>query len=1131
MRVWGKRFVIGLVALVILVAGSVGVLLGTQWGTQRLLAWVEPVLPEALGIGDVQGTVLGGLVIRDSRWQTDDQLATVDYLQLAIEFLPLLSRRVAIETLNVQGVTVKLSPSTNESTTGNKPFGFTPLPVDLLLRYGVIQDVSVSVGDSAYELNKITLQGELRDVTTTIDRLLVEGTWVELDVNGRAKLVEPFTSRLNGEWWLQWEDARYAGDLTLSGDWQSFDLNHHLLAPYDLTSEGRISVATQAIDMVHEFQTVALPATDYEFKSGSLFTRGTFSNLLFEMQTMVQSEVLSSSLLQANGSVTSEGAEFTSLSLTGAQGDVQGRGAVTWTNGLVQWNGVVNGDSINLALIDASVDGLLSLDVNSVGQYQAESGLNTQLDIKNLQGTLNGLPVTGGGTVQVQDDLITANAVSLSSGQNSVAVNGTLNEALDVALDLRQLKDLDETLGGSLVGKVRMTGDLSELKVSADVVAQQLTASGLSLAQGRLVTAGDGLSHDLSVTDLTVGTTTVDEAEVTLVGDLTQHEVEGQLRAGANAATWSVSGQQTIEGWTGTLASMELDVAGGTWVLQESVQLTVEQSRQRISEFCFTGPATARACGTIEKQLSPPQARIDLDFQELPLFPLLATIRPDLEGTGELSGTAALVNTSSGLAGNVALLSKNGQLTVVTEQIEESQLPFVLDVSGELTENQLISRGLLTVGEAGELSLRLSLPDVTDEDAQLQGEVDLSIPDVSFLSLFIPNAQVTAGSLAGQLAIRGPRNEPLLSGEAQLAAGKVYLPDVGSTLDDLQLTLTTADGRQRYDIRGSAETGDGQVSVTGYVDRMLGWKTEVELKGKDVALVKLPDLQVTSQLDLDVGYDAQTVVIEGEISIPNAFIALEELPENAVTPADDTVVHREEDPESSTMQYQLALDVNLEDQVHLKGFGLDSNLAGALKLKGDHESELSGTGTLNLVNGKFVAYGQELEITQGSLLFTGPLNNPILDVRAIREVGDTTVGVQISGTATRPQSSLFSDPPLPDADTLAYLITGRPIDQTGSQEGGQLLSAALALGVSKNLATELRSTLGLDELTVTGSGEDGQVLAGKRLGNRLYLQYAFGIFDNIGNVLLRYTLTDRLTFESESGEEQSLDLFYSVKKP
>ncbi|MEM7282636.1 MAG: translocation/assembly module TamB domain-containing protein, partial [Pseudomonadota bacterium] len=133
--------------------------------------------------------------------------------------------------------------------------------------------------------------------------------------------------------------------------------------------------------------------------------------------------------------------------------------------------------------------------------------------------------------------------------------------------------------------------------------------------------------------------------------------------------------------------------------------------------------------------------------------------------------------------------------------------------------------------------------------------------------------------------------------------------------------------------------------------------------------------------------------------------------------------------------------------------------------------------------------------------------------------------------ASRPQSSLFSDPSMLEADTLAFLITGRPIDQAGSQEGGQIVSAALALGVSNNIATQVQTALGLDQLTLTGTGEDGQVLAGKQLGRRLYLQYAFGIFDKIGSVLLRYQLTDRLTFESESGAEQSLDLIYSVKKP
>ena len=60
------------------------------------------------------------------------------------------------------------------------------------------------------------------------------------------------------------------------------------------------------------------------------------------------------------------------------------------------------------------------------------------------------------------------------------------------------------------------------------------------------------------------------------------------------------------------------------------------------------------------------------------------------------------------------------------------------------------------------------------------------------------------------------------------------------------------------------------------------------------------------------------------------------------------------------------------------------------------------------------------------------------------------------------------------------------------------------------------------------SGRDGRVLAGKQISPNLYLQYAYGVFDQLSTVLLRLKLNERLSLESSTGEDQSVDLIYSV---
>jgi translocation and assembly module TamB len=74
-------------------------------------------------------------------------------------------------------------------------------------------------------------------------------------------------------------------------------------------------------------------------------------------------------------------------------------------------------------------------------------------------------------------------------------------------------------------------------------------------------------------------------------------------------------------------------------------------------------------------------------------------------------------------------------------------------------------------------------------------------------------------------------------------------------------------------------------------------------------------------------------------------------------------------------------------------------------------------------------------------------------------------------------------------------------------------------------------TLRLDDFTIRNTDTDaGALMAGKYLSPNLYLRYSYGLFNRIGGLLLRYRITDRLSIETQSGEQKSMDLLYTVEK-
>ena len=81
-----------------------------------------------------------------------------------------------------------------------------------------------------------------------------------------------------------------------------------------------------------------------------------------------------------------------------------------------------------------------------------------------------------------------------------------------------------------------------------------------------------------------------------------------------------------------------------------------------------------------------------------------------------------------------------------------------------------------------------------------------------------------------------------------------------------------------------------------------------------------------------------------------------------------------------------------------------------------------------------------------------------------------------------------------------------------------------------NIVSQVRSGLGLETLALEGGADDSRLIAGKRFGNRLLVEYGYGFVDKLGTLLLRYQLTDRLVLESRTGAVSNFDILYRVKK-
>jgi translocation and assembly module TamB len=199
------------------------------------------------------------------------------------------------------------------------------------------------------------------------------------------------------------------------------------------------------------------------------------------------------------------------------------------------------------------------------------------------------------------------------------------------------------------------------------------------------------------------------------------------------------------------------------------------------------------------------------------------------------------------------------------------------------------------------------------------------------------------------------------------------------------------------------------------------------------------------------------------------------------------------------------VDVTLGD-VRFEGLGIAAELGGLLSIEQTQAGQLLVNGTASIEEGTFSAYSQELTIERGDLLFTGPSDNPALDVRATREVEGATVGLTLTGTLRDPQSEIFSMPALTESEALARLVTGRSLESAGTADAQAIERAALGLGIRRALPAleRIGANLGLDELGVDsgGSGDNSALVAGRQLGDDVYLRYKQGLFDDFAGLEL-----------------------------
>lgn len=774
--------------------------------------------------------------------------------------------------------------------------------------------------------------------------------------------------------------------------------------------------------------------------------------------------------------------------------------------------------------------------IRSTGQRSAAGDLQADVDIPDIGGSLRGRPLDGRGKLAIQMPA-QGNAryqgdVRLALGDSRVRADGRIADTLEVDADFAplQLADLLPDGAGTLRGTVALRGARSAPDIRAD-----LTGSGLRFGEYRADSASiqgqlpwRGSNGDLRVQARGVmAGLALDTLDVHATGAVERLQLQGDATA-ANTGRLALSGTLQRNGtrWNGRIAQLHLQpTTGADWRLQQAAEVGFGGGVLQLDNACL---ASSQG-GTLCAQADWPRNGLSLRGTAVPLALANVYLTKQADGrpwllNGTLDLQAQLRPVGKAWTGTALLRSATGGIR--TGQRARNDLIGYRDLQLDASFDPQRLQATLQSGlsDGGRVEARIATG--WDADAPLDGSIAVNTSELTWLELFSPDIVDPQGRLDGRISLGGTRGQPALGGQAQLSAFRTELPALNITLTDGQASLQAlADGTAR--ITGSVRSGEGTLTIAG----SLGWRgddipLQLALTGRNVQLSDTRELQAVVDPDVRIQWQTgQPLQVTGRVTVPQADIDLERL-ELGVSPSDDVVVLDPVNPQDAggpASPLAMDLTVVVGENVNLTGFGLDGQLQGQLRVRAVPGREMTGSGRLD-VEGEYTAYGQDLTITDARLLWSNtPISDPLLDVRAQREIGDVVAGIHVTGRASQPQVQVHSNQSGSQTDALAWLTLGRPLSGLNGDQANQVSAASMALTAGGSmLASQLGAKLGLADAGVMQSRTAGSVFGiGAYLSPKVYVGYGVSLLGTGQVVWLKYLLRKGFDVQIESSSVEN----------
>ena len=825
-----------------------------------------------------------------------------------------------------------------------------------------------------------------------------------------------------------------------------------------------------------------------------------------------------------------------SADVTAFDGRANVSGEVVWAPGQ-NWSVAGTATGINPGKLRADLPGQLNFGFDAQGQGFTSDG-DFSVELRDIAGRLRGLPARGGGKLARRGKAWEFSAVRVGLGQTNVALDGKLGDelALKFTLDATDMSLLAPESRGELHAHGTLGGTRRVPALTLSAHGKGLHHDGMSLDSiDAEVDFDAGASRpskiDLHARNFTYSERKLTALDVTLDGTTASHVMRLDAKAVGLAVQLQAAGGVNHGTWQGQLTGFNIDGNESLHLVLESpIALLASADHFHADRMCVHGQP-GRMC--LDGDWTAAHWTADLEAQDLPMSTLTAGLTPSIEYRGRLSVTAS----ASGAGGQQPTGSLKADLVDagLSHHTPSGKIELIKLGTGVVTVNAshpaIATEVSFDAGEVGTIKGRANISRTSArwQDMPLEGEVHAQTAELGYVTLYFPEIDKASGRLDVNLLIAGTLGTPLIQGSVKLSNTELDFFQINLALRQTELEANLHDNA--LDFTGSAHIGQGILSAKG----ALAWRDSLpygqfHMEGTDLRVADVPEAQIDASPKLDFVIKGRQITVAGNVAVPYAKIVPADLTGGVRASADEVLVGKQ--PENPNERFLVTSDVTLSlgDKVSIDTLGLKARLTGSIAVHSGADDVTSGTGELSIEDGKYSAYGRQLDIQRGRLIFNGGVvEDPGIDIRAVKVFPDVTAGINVRGSLRQPRISYFSDPSLTQSQILSLLLAGGSLQSVQNRQNGAAAQAIAQGGAI--LAQQLGSKVGIQDVGLESDlTNDTSLVLGRYLSPRLYISYGMSLTQQLNTVKLRYTLSDRWTIKTEAGQARGADLVYTIQK-